>query len=101
MVGEPTRVTITRDSAKGRVRWGRMIWRMTGKCNGVAGCVESGRDQDVELHDGGYCVGLYTGVGGRGGVGDSVGVDGTERVSSEWGAGGGCGGSDSPESIGS
>ena len=43
--------------------------------------MESGWDEEVELHDGGYCdVGLYTGVGGRGGVGDNVGVDGTERV---------------------
>ena len=81
MAGEPTRVTTAGDSAKCRERWGRIIWRMKGQCNGGGRCVESGRDEDVELHDGGYCdVGLYTGVGGRGGVGDSVGMDGTERV---------------------
>ena len=55
MVGEPTRVTTAGDSAKCRERWGRIIWRMKGQCNGGGRCVESGRDEDVELHDGGYC----------------------------------------------
>ena len=41
------------------------------------------RDGDVELHEGGYWdVGLCTDAGGSGGVGSSVGVDGTDGVGS-------------------
>ena len=49
--------------------------------------MEPGQDGDVELHEARYWdIGLCTGVGGSGGVGSSVYVDGTGSV----GSGGGC-----------
>ena len=42
---------------------------------------------------------MCTGVIGRGGIGSSVGVDGTDGVGIGWGIVGGCGNSDSVGSI--
>ena len=43
--------------------------------------MEPGQDGDVELHEGRYWgVGLFTSVGGSGGVGSSIGEDGTDSV---------------------
>ena len=64
-------------------------------CNGGGGCMESGRDGDVDLHECGYGdVSLYADVGG------SVGVDCAASVGSDGGDGGGCGDSSSTGSIG-
>ena len=67
--------------------------------NRARGCVDPGRDGDVELHMGGYWdAGLCTGVCGSGGVGSSVGVGGTDGVGS--GCGGGVGSGDGESDSG-
>ena len=58
--------------------------------------MEPGSDGDVELHEGGYwSVGLCAGVGGSGGGGVGVNLDGVDSVGSGGGVGGavgdGCG----------
>ena len=70
-----------------------------GGCDGdrCRGCVDPGRDGDVELRKGGYWfVSLCAGVGsGGGGVGGSAGVEGADSVVSGSGGGVGSGGGDS------